>query len=236
MRLYKFENDQEDIPEWVKSSIISFKNTMLDDVNPFPCHFAKQGLENSTFRYTYINKEEIATPKSFKSALVEYLKIYKTIEWPSVLVTFIQTEGENSLESHEQNFWSILQYLNNEDHSEWPKSFPKDPDHHQWQFCFEGTPIFVNGHSSEYKNRLSRSSKCDMMMVIQTVDTLKPVSGTSKRSDRIRKTIRNRVNNYDKIEVSNLLGSYPNEDSREWKQFWLPDENVDKSRCPMHIK
>jgi len=236
MRLYKFENTQDDIPKWVENSIISFKKTMLDEKNPFPCHFAKQGIENSTFRYTYITKEEIATPQTFKLALIEYLKVYKTIDWPSVLVTFIETNEENSLENHEQNFWNILQYLNNEDKGEWPIDIPKDPNNHQWQFCFQDTPIFVNGHSSEYKNRISRSSKCDMMLVIQTIDTLKPVSGTSKMSDRIRKTIRERVNKYDKIEVSNLLGSYPNEDSNEWKQFWLPDENVDKTKCPMHIK
>ncbi|GAA4882056.1 YqcI/YcgG family protein [Flaviramulus aquimarinus] len=236
MRLFKFENNQEPFPKWVKKSIAAFKKTMLDEVNPFPCYFAKQGLENSNFRLTYINKEELVSPKVFKEALVEYLKIYKTIQWPSVLVTFIETDQENSLENHEQAFWNILQYLNNEDDMPWPENTPKDTNHHQWQFNFQGTAIFVNGHSSEYKKRISRSSKSDMMMVIQTMDTLKPVSGTSKRSDKIRKTIRERINKYDKIEVSNLLGSYPSEDSKEWKQFWLPDENVDKSGCPLHIK
>lgn len=236
MRLYTFKQTNKDLPNWVKLAIDSFKNTMLSISNPFPCYFAKSGLEADSFRFTFINKNELKKPEDFKAALINYLNIYKKFEWPSVLIVFIQTDAEKTLENHESIFWNILQYLIYSDKKDKPIDIPENPDNYKWQFCFHGIPIFINGHSSAYKNRKSRLSHSDMMMVIQTMETLNPVAGNSKKSNLIRTNIRERVSQYDKIPVSNLLGSYPNENSHEWKQFWLPDENVDKNKCPLKFK
>lgn len=235
MRLYNLENDIEEVPEWVRLSFKEFRKTMTSSSEPFPCHFAKTGIEKSSFRYTYIMDGELEKPEIFKEALITYLNTYKTIRWPSVLVVFIENKGEELLNAHELRFWNILQYLVNSDEHSWPIDIPNNPEDYRWQFCFHNTPIFITGHSATYKNRKSRHSSSDMMMVIQTMDTLQPVTGDTKRADLIRKTIRSRVNDYDKIPVSKLIGAYPNEDSKEWKQFWLPDENIDKMQCPLHI-
>ena len=237
IRLYNFKNvNSNEKPEWVISAINSFKNTMLDEKMPFPCHFAKLGLEKSTFRFTYINKDELFEPEEFRTSLIEYLNTYKTIDWPSVLVVFINTKSENNLENHEEIFWNILQYLMDSDDESRPVEIPENPESFKWQFCFNGIPLFISGHSNAYKKRRSRHSASDMMLVIQTTETLKPVAGTSKKSGYIRKIIRERVSKYDAIEVSNLLGSYPNVNSHEWKQFWLPDTNIDKKKCPLRFK
>lgn len=234
MRLYQFNTINEEAPNWVTLSVKSFEDTMASTENPFPCYFAKLGLERGSFRYSYIEIEELSRPIVFKENLIHYLNQYKELEWPSVFVVFLKVnEEKNSLDEHEKIFWNILNYLIEEDEVEWPKAVAKDPNSHKWQFYFQGIPLFINGHSSNYKNRITRSSYSDMMMVIQTMDTLKPVTENVKNSNLVRKDIRNRVNRYDKIPVSNLLGSYPDEGSYEWKQFWLPDENIDKGKCPL---
>ncbi|WP_168796648.1 YqcI/YcgG family protein [Cognatitamlana onchidii] len=235
MRLYNLENDINEVPEWVQQSFEGFRNTMSDNSNPFPCHFAKTGIEKSSFRYTYIKNGELKKPEIFKEALVDYLNRYKSFGWPSVLVVFIENNGEASLDVHESAFWNILQYLVSSDNRPWPIEIPNNPENYKWQFCFHGTPLFITGHSSVYKKRRSRHCSSDMMMVIQTMETLQPVTGGSKRADLVRKTIRNRVNEYDEIPVSPLIGAYPDRHSREWKQFWLPEENNDKKQCPLHF-
>lgn len=239
MRLFSFENIENIvIPTWVSSSYDLFKQTMTSEDEPFPCHFAKLGIENSGFRYSYINEEELSNPNVFKESLIHYLNSYLKLKWPSVLVVFIKTESTLSLSNHEKKFWEILQYLINIDTKKRPAEIPENPNNNKWQFCFNGTPIFITGHSNMYKKRKSRHSHSDMMLVIQTMETLKPVAGNSKKSSMIRKVIRDRVSEFDEISVTNLLGSYPDIDSLEWKQFWLPDNNDNSTyldKCPLKL-
>ncbi|XOD69739.1 MAG: YqcI/YcgG family protein [Flavobacteriales bacterium AspAUS03] len=40
-------------------------------------------------------------------------------------------------------FWNILNDLSKIDPYKWPKNIPREIDHTNWNFCFQGESIFV---------------------------------------------------------------------------------------------
>lgn len=228
------------IPGWMDDAYNSFKSILLDDPHntgeKHPCYFARNAIKNNDLFYTFLNNEEIESPESLVIDLVKFRQISKKSPKRNALVVLIQEIQKGGIDNYRNSFWSIMQYLHDNDPGSWPSEKPIQTDDPKWQFYFDNEPWFVNCHCPKYRNRLSRKSISSWFIVFQTKENLKDITGTSKRAAIIRETIRSNIDSYDLIRRSPELGIYEDTESREWRQYWLPDDNSSETRtCPLII-
>lgn len=225
------------LPDWVNHSYIDLINMIYNEEDKFPCYFANIADSKSSLIYSYFDffiKEDL---KIVSSSLSRFLSVCESIEHRAAFVVFFKTGNARDLSFNEKLFWRVLQFLHINDDSDWCIDIPKDPENPNWSFCYNNKPLFITGHSSAYKNRISRSSNCDLMLIFQTRDNLKGLVGDSIKAKKIRNQIREQVDKYDQIEHSPVLGVYGAPNFLEWKQYWLHDQNDDSyGKCPLIIK
>lgn len=223
------------IPAWVNERFRSFHSMVMNKREVFPCYFATIGEEAGVLRYSYLEAGELRRPVALSSSLVAFLSQRRPRRPRSALIVFVAATG-TSEEDHRVQFWDLLQALHDLDKTPWPESIPSDPDDPDWSFCFHGTPIFVAGHSPHYRNRLSRKTERDLFLVIQPRSNLAGITGRGRTADRVRQRIRGSLCSYDSVAPSPELGVYGDPDSREWRQYWLSDDNSPtEDPCPLSI-
>lgn len=225
-------------PPWVVERYRAFQALVSADERTFPCYFATRAESKGVLRYSYLDTSELTTAAPLGDVLRAFLGEYSHLSVRSALIVFVRTScnpfGSDALAQYEATFWDIVSKLNQGDDDMWPSDVPDDVDDPRWVFCFAGEPIFVTGHCPAYVNRLTRHAASDLLLVIQPRANLHGIAGYGPGPDRVRKRIRSLVSQYDTIAPAPDLGIYGDPDSREWRQFWLPDTNEDTDRrCPV---
>ncbi len=231
-----FSNALERIPDYLVSAHSRLIRTVQDAVPRFPCFFARTALKTDDFFFFLLDDYRSAEPLG--AALMSFLALKKTDGRRPVLAVFERSLANVfDLRMHEAAFWVILQQLHDIDAMPWPSSVPTAPSDPKWSFCFAGTPVFVNGHSSNYTNRRSRYSADGLMLIIQRLDNLDEIVGGSTRASEVRSRIRGDLVVYDGMPPAAALGAKPADLTWDWRQYWLPDLDSDTgAACPLRIR
>jgi FPC/CPF motif-containing protein YcgG len=228
--------DGQPAPPWAQEHYRAFHEFLVSESQPHPCTFGVVAEKRGKLRYSYLTREEITRPLELAHALRAFQSLAPAIGGRPALIVFVDIAPDLDASEQEATFWSLLQALHDHDHTPWPETIPTDIDHPLWQFCFAGEPWFINGHGTAYRKRLSRGSRNGMFLVMQTHANLDGIVGHSPAAEAIRRDIRQAVRRYDLVDVSPDFTIYGDPAGREWKQYWLTDDNAPRTgTCPLKI-
>ncbi|WP_142296517.1 YqcI/YcgG family protein [Lottiidibacillus patelloidae] len=224
-----------DLPHWGNQAFKSFTNDLLSEENPFPCILGVEGMKAGQLRFCFIDStEDESALKNLASHLTHYLQHYKKIGKNTSFVAFFKPDDLKTMEQYEKQFWGILQALHKYDNQPWPKEVPKDPNNPLWEFSFQNEPIFVVCNTPAHEKRKSRYSST-FMMTFQPRWVFEGMNAQTKKGQKVQKIVRDRLKKYDKIKAHPELNWYGDPETREWKQYFLRDENDSTlNKCPFH--
>ena len=230
------EEQFDTLPLWQRSAYTDFAATIADEANTFPCIPARMGFLSNHLRYRFVgDPREEQSIKMLAQCLKDYTKASRTFGKYTTLTVFFHTphDMQDSFEvaDYQQLFWSILNNLTNLDEMNWPEGIPMEPTHHEWEFCFHGEPYFISCAPPAHKVRKSRHFST-LFRAIQPRWRFDAINDTTAFGRKIKKLIRQRIADYDTVPGHPDLKWYGQEDSYEWKQYFLSDDNHSPSKCP----
>lgn len=212
---------------WARSAYEEIRDKVLDDA--FPCTFGTVAQRRGDVLYAFLD------PAGLRDALIAYTDFLRPLEPVVASLTPFAAVMPTIPDFTEQQYfdygWSLLQRLHDEDPYPWPSRIPTDPDDPTWSYCFGGMPLFVNFKTPTHERRRSRRTERSYMLLFQSRDGFDVVA-----TDRARNAIRRKLAAYDAVPVYPELGHYATADNREWRQYFVPEENAPlASRCPFHV-
>ncbi|ELZ05570.1 YqcI/YcgG family protein [Natrialba asiatica] len=220
-----------ELAAWKKKRYIEFREAMQN--TRYPCYFAVNAERNDTARYLFVgDAHDRDALFKVKEGLQQYLERYQSIAERTTLVMFFRPPDEEQSErDYRDQFWRVLEFLNERDPDPWPGDIPADPTDPEWEFCFRGESMFIVGRAPFYTDRKSRYTPYGLEITIQPRRVLDDVSGETTEGQRARSVIRDRLQDYDDVAPHPDIGDYVDPNTREWKQYLLPestDESVDE--------
>jgi uncharacterized protein len=224
------------IPHWGEHALKLFKNDLLSEKDPFPCVLGVEGLKQNQLRFCFIESLEIEEIRKLSNYLKTYMGEFKQIGRNTSFVAFFKPEETKTISQYEQQFWLLLNQLHKTDNQVWPENLPTNTSHPLWEFSFHGEPTFVVCNTPAHKHRKSRYSST-FMVTFQPRWVFEGMNGSTKKGQQIQKVVRDRLQTYDDVSPHPELAWYGNPDTREWKQYFLRDENDEGlAKCPFHFK
>jgi FPC/CPF motif-containing protein YcgG len=216
------------VPEWLAGSYETLRGKVMDPA--YPCFFGTQAEKRGEMFYSYVTGRDWsmlpATMRTFArlSALPQYQK-------NNIAIFFEPDREPRGHDAYREDFWRILQGLHDVDPDPAADSQP-DPDHADWEFSFAGVQMFVVCACPSFRVRHSRNLGPGMVLLFQPRSVF-----IDKVTNRViglqaRTEVRRRLERWDDIGAHPDLGFYGDPDNREWKQYFLPDDNTAASRCP----
>lgn len=222
------------LPPWGVPYTEDLVRTLLSTKEPFPCTFAVAAARKSSLRFGFVEDlHDTDTWWPMVDVLSDYLKIYQEIARDTSLV-IVFPPGNTVLKMTEyyRKFWEILQFLHDNDPEPWPASVPREVEDDWWEFSFSGVPIFAVCSTPGHTRRRSRGGPT-FLITFQPRWVFEGLEADTPRGDTARRVIRERLRAYDDIEPSPELGAYGDIGNREWKQYFLPDnEETTLPACP----
>ncbi|MBH0230969.1 YqcI/YcgG family protein [Halobacillus yeomjeoni] len=228
------EKHKDDLEPWQQSAYEEFAKTMTDKENPYPCVPGIQGFIQDSLRFCFAgNPEEESSIKRLSAALKEYGTISRDTGRYASIVIFFETskQKEYDIESFQHLFWSLLNRIHHYDGSAWPEDIPKNPHHHDWEFCFEGEPYFAFCATPAHTIRKSRYFPF-FALAFQPRWVFEDINADTPFGRKLKNVIRKRLLEYDGVRPHPDLKWYGQEDNHEWKQYFLRDDETSMSRCP----
>ena len=229
------EEHFETLPLWQQSAYIDFAAMVADEANTFPCIPARKGFLSNHLRYSFIgDPREEQSIKTLALCLKEYNKHCQTFGNYTTHTIFFKTPNDMStfdVADYNNLFWSVLNNLTKFDEIDWPKEIPTNPSHNEWEFCFNGEPYFVSCATPAHKIRKSRHFST-LLMAFQPRWIFEEINDSTAFGRKLKKLIRQRINEYDDIPAHPDLKWYGQKGSNEWKQYFLSDDNDSPSKCP----
>ncbi|MBP7564787.1 MAG: YqcI/YcgG family protein [Burkholderiaceae bacterium] len=208
---------------WQRIVFAEFEAALTSPARPFPCTFGAAGFKADQLRYAFCNE---LTPSAVASALTAYLPGARACGPNTSLVIFeAPRTAPGTVEQHEQRFWQLLRGTAALDAAAWPKHVPTELDEPLWEFCFAGEPIFVVCNTPAHVLRQSRRAS-GFMLTFQPRWVFDQILGTPEASERSVGIVSRRLAAFDLVPRCPALGSYGQADVREWKRYFLPDENI----------
>jgi FPC/CPF motif-containing protein YcgG len=230
LRVAEVESAQ--LPPWAAAAYAEIRDKVLDEA--FPCTFGTVAQRRGEILYAFLS------PTELRDALIAYTDFLRPLEPVTASLTpFAAVMPPLERFSERQYFdygWSLLQRLHNEDSHPWPDRIPRDPDDPKWSYCFGGLPLFVNFKTPEHVKRKSRRTERSFMLLFQSRDGFDVVAGDSVQGRRARDLIRRKLAAYDAVSVYPELAHYATAENREWRQYFVPEDNAPLAReCPFHV-
>jgi FPC/CPF motif-containing protein YcgG len=204
--------------------------TLNSDTRAFPCIFGVAGYRADQLRYLFLDEDDV---EGLARNLRAYVTEARTFGPNTSLIAFFRPQPLLPLEAYRAKFWAMLGRLASLDEREWPADIPTELDSPAWEFCFAGEPIFVVCNTPAHVHRQSRRSS-SFMMTFQPRWVFDNILGTKKARDASVAKVRERLAAYDMIPPSGDLGAYGDPQNREYKQYFLGDDNRPVSGCPFH--
>jgi uncharacterized protein len=231
-RVAEVEASLAHLPEWAAAAYTEIRDKVLDDA--FPCTFGTAAQRRGEILYAFIG------PVDLRDALVAYTDFLRPLAPVAASLTPLAVVMPPIAEYTERQYfaygWHLLQRLHEEDPHPWPARIPRDPDHPAWSYCFGGMPLFVNFKTPTHERRRSRRTSRSYMLLFQSRDGFDVVAGDSPQGRRARDLIRRKLAAYDAVPVYPELAHYATDENREWRQYFVPEENAPlASRCPFHV-
>lgn len=222
------------LPPWGAPYAEDLLRVLLSPQKPFPCTFAVAAAKKDSLRFGFIESLHDAEAWwPLVDILSGYLKIYQEISRDTSLVVFFPPEEKPlTIVDYYQKFWSILQFLHDNDSEAWPASIPCQIDDGWWEFSFGGVPIFAVCSTPAHDRRKSRSGPT-FLITFQPRWVFEGLEAGTPRGSAARRVIRERLRAYDHVESSPELGAYGDPANREWRQYFLSDDNqASLPHCP----
>ncbi len=223
------------VPPWGRHVFSEFTKDMLSESRPFPCVFGVEGFKQGSLRFAFIENPRLQKAiEKLASALKGYLEEARGLGRNTSFVVFFRPEEEKTMVEYEKQFWNILSKLHQLDEKEWPEQIPTNPEHYLWEFSFHNEPIFVVCNTPVHEKRASRKSST-FMITFQPRWVFDGISGDTQLGKLSQKTVRERLEDYDEISVHPALNWYGKAETREWRQYFLMDDNkTETTKCPFH--
>lgn len=227
-----------ELPDWGAPYASDLIDTLLSTEHPFPCTFAVSAAKKSGLRFGFIDDlHDRRSWQALPGMLSAYLETYRRIGRETSFVVLFRPEKETgSMEGYYETFWEILQFLHDHDAAPWPEDVPPETDDSEWEFSFGGTPIFAVCNTPAHLRRKSRANPC-FMITFQPRWVFEHLGPDTSRGAAARRVIRNRLRAFDAEEPSPELGYYGDPENREWRQYFLLDDNSSEvPGCPFRHK
>ena len=207
--------------------LVQFMRTFLDAAG------LSVAFRRGHLRYAFVDSTGDEAFSTVREALLEFMAVYRRIGRYTSLVTFFRPDREAiALCEHRRRFWNLLQFLHEHDPQPWPERVPATPDDPHWQFCFAGEDIFVVCNTPAHRRRRSRSSAC-MTVFFQPMWTFAPLLEDPVQMLAACRPIRSRLETFDGMGRHPALGMLGEPDNREWRHYFMPDDNTDPyGECP----
>ncbi|MFC7442998.1 YqcI/YcgG family protein [Laceyella putida] len=222
------------IPQWGLTVFKSFESDLLSKERPFPCIFGVEALKKNGLRYLFVENHDEAGLMQLRNSLIRYTEIYRELgRMTSMAVFFKPLQEELMIEQYQEKFWSVLQFLHENDPKPWPAEFPVNWDDPLWEFCFNGEPIFVVCNTPAHVKRRSRRGGTFIITFQPRWWVFEELKGP--KGKRGRAAVRQRLEKYDEMEIHPAMGVYGDVENREWKQYYITDSNESPSKCPFRF-
>lgn len=225
------------VPDWGTTSLLDVAGDLLSTDRPFPCTFAVSALRQGSLCFTFVEDlHEVRTWPTLRHALRRYLEIYQSLGRNTSMVALFRPDARPfPIAEYQERFWAVLQDLHDHDSQPWPTDLPGDPEHPRWEFAFEGMPMFVVCNTPSHELRVSRRAN-GFMITFQPRWVFEKIGPESRQGRAARRIIRARLRRYDEVAPAPELGDYGAQDNREYRQYFLPDNNdTDRPSCPLRL-
>lgn len=232
----KIENHPTELKQWQRKVYHQFVNMMTSRERAYPCVPGIQGFINNMHRYSFIEDPlRLSSAEQLADCLKEYGEVSRETGPFSSLIIFCDTrrllEEKVTLEEYEKIFWSLLNQTHKKDSTPWPEHIPTDPEDHSWEFCFDGEPYFAFCATPAHNLRASRHFPC-LLLAFQPRWVFDEINETTPFGRKIKRVIRKRLKDFDKVPPHPSLKWYGQKDNHEWKQYFLRDDHTSISSCP----
>jgi FPC/CPF motif-containing protein YcgG len=200
---------------------------MLNETRPFPCIFGVAGLQSNQLRFAFSEEmlaEEIATP------LEHFVINCRKYGRNTSLVVFSKPSKLESIQNYNSKFWMMLNDLIKLDKYAWPTNIPEEIDTPAWEFCFAGEPIFVVCSTPAHIKRQSRRSSA-LVVTFQPRWVFENLLKTERSTEVAFSNVRSRLLDFDLSAPSPHLGKYGEPEVREFRQYFLLENDLAVS-CP----
>ncbi len=193
----------------------------------FPCSYGVSGFKSDQLRYAFISDQKTS---ELGLILSDFLANAKSYGFITSLIVFYRPGPVTSIEAYRTRFWDILHELSLIDVEPWPQDIPHELSDSSWEFCFAGEPVFVNCNTPAHIMRQSRRSST-FTLVFQPRWIFDNILTSPEVAEKVFKTVRGRINNYDMLPAAPVLGRYGEEGVLEYEQYFLADDN-EAPKCP----
>ncbi|HEU0132993.1 MAG TPA: YqcI/YcgG family protein [Mycobacteriales bacterium] len=211
----------------------------------FPCTFVGLALTQGYLRFAHIDPSDPEYVAEAHRYISQYLrgvrgaaKCSQRVAVSIVLLLDIEVPADITAEGVRDIAWTLLAELHFYDRAvgnAWPMEVPMDMTDSRWAYCLEGTQLFINITSSTLALRRSRNLGRRLVMVIQPTDGLHYIAPMNAKGDKIRETIRCRIDSYDGLMRSPTLANFGDKGNRDANQFFLEDTNAPCVFAPPQI-
>jgi FPC/CPF motif-containing protein YcgG len=167
-----------------------------------------------------------ANMNAMSTALKQYLEIPPSELGPntSLAVLFPTSSSPLSVQEYYQKYWDCLRGLRARDPQSWPDHIPTEIDTPMWRLCFNGQPIFSAALTPAHTKRRSRYAPC-FCIVFQPNFVFDILFSTQLKKQSAISRVRGLLSEFDDVAVSPELKNYGDETGREFKQYFILDEN-----------
>jgi len=219
-------------PSWLAGAVGEFIANVGD--REYPCHFGRQAYLAGELFGTWLGRNEET------AELGRNLAAFLTASRPfpqrrMVLACFREPEGKDQPHTwYADRFWNLLSDLRALDARPWPDDVPTAPDHGGWEFCFNGTPMFVFAATPTHDLRVSRRLGPGMVLLFQPRNVFYGVEGGTPGGIAARKRIHGKMRKWDLVPPHPAMGAYGDPAHPEWRQYFIGDhERPMYSTCPL---
>jgi FPC/CPF motif-containing protein YcgG len=221
------------LPAWAERSYHCLHEQVAND--GYPCFFGVQAERRGEMFYTFVSRQE---PNLLTESMTTFAGLAQQplYEKHNIAVFF---EPEAVLLTHAQYrelFWRRLQSLHDTD------THPRaahlaDPADCDWEFTYQGVEMFVVCACPTFRRRRSRNLGPGMVMLFQPRSVFIDKITNNAISRRARLEVRRRLQDWDDVDPHPDLGFYGDPLNREWKQYFLPDDNdATVGACPFRTR
>jgi uncharacterized protein len=216
------------VSSWQSVLFSEFEAQMSSEARPFPCVFGVAGYRQDQLRYLFLDPFDV---EALGAQLAIFVSECRSHGPNTSLVVFTRPRPVQTLEAYHRKFWLMLDQLARIDRSPWPAEIPEQIDHPMWEFSFAGEPIFVVCSTPAHVMRQSRRAS-SFMLTFQPRWVFERILGTEKAAEAAFAEVRRRLVPFDGTSPSPLLGRYGDREGREYRQYFLYDDNEVASQCP----
>ncbi len=216
-------------PQWLLNSYQEFRRHVTDP--EYPCFFGSRAEQAGHLFYTYC---EHARSPMLPRSVQNFIKLKRESEhFDTNLAVFLAPEPDQRSHDYYRNrLWQLLSHLHANDNQAWPEEFPIAPEETNWEFTFGGEQFFIFSTSPSYRLRKSRNLGVCQILMMQPRSSFDVLSSNANGAGA-REKVRQRIRAWDDVGVHPDLGVYGDPASREWKQYFLPDDMTPEAgQCP----